>query len=300
MVVVGKKDIQQYAIDRQFEPSRNTKLLWRFTRKTPSSFASITLPGLFQTSHFTRDTACFLATIVLELWGLNNFLRAGQVALLYVAFLFLLDIALAVLRHLPLGRVGELRNRLVFERDEVEREKARHSIRLRVLVSNLFAVLIGGLAAFKVLSFSAVHPVVDGLTLGIMTSYAFVAILHITVTGYFLAGLVTDTSLRLDRSDYIRRKDQSPLAIRRPVETVFETGTQMAPLALYGEEHGLYVSPAETPGRWRCVLRTWGVLRDQELHTLIREQQSPEAMAVLALHGVQHQVEKILQPAVGN
>jgi hypothetical protein len=189
---------------------------------------------------------------------------------------------------------------LVFERDEVEREKSRYSIRLRALVSNAFATLIVGLAAFKVLSFSAVHPMVDGLTLGIMTSYAFVAILHITVTGYFLSGLVTDISLRLDRSGYIRKKDDSPLAIRRSVETVFETGTEMAPLALYGEEHGLYIAPAETPGRWRCVLRTWGVLRDQELHALIREQQSPEAMAVLALHGVQHQVVKILQPAVGS
>jgi hypothetical protein len=39
IVVVGKKDIQQYAIDRQSEPNRNTKLLWRLragrSRTTP-------------------------------------------------------------------------------------------------------------------------------------------------------------------------------------------------------------------------------------------------------------------------
>ena len=91
-----------------FEPSLETKSVWRFTRKSPAQFGGIVLPGLFQTSHLTLDTAAFLTVIALEAWGLGNLLIVGDLSATYVVFLFLIDLVFATFRR-TCGRVAYAR-----------------------------------------------------------------------------------------------------------------------------------------------------------------------------------------------
>src|SRR5215510_12366078 len=95
-----------------FEPSHQTKLVWRYSRKSPKNFAGVELPGLFKTSGFTMDAVAVVAVVALEAWGLYNFWLAGG-EILYVACFFLADLAFAIGRHLGAGPVAEYNNWLV-------------------------------------------------------------------------------------------------------------------------------------------------------------------------------------------
>lgn len=294
-MVMRERDrvIERLGLDVQFQPSRDTKLWCRFTRKIPSTFAGVTLPGLFQTRHFTRDTALFVLALVFEVWGLWNFLVAGQIRIIYIVFLFLLDLALAILRHLPVGTICELRNRIVYETATTMKAHYAKKIAIRRLASRLISGLIFVLAGFKIFSFYAIQGELDGLTLGVMVSYFFVAVLHVSVTGYFLSELIWESSYWLDERSFVRKtaaKEGSALAVTDHVVGDFGSDVELVPLEV--SQHVL----ERNGDRWR--FKTWGVLTDQELHAFIYRQPTEDARRTVAVEGLRHQVERILAAEV--
>ncbi len=70
--------------NEKFEPSKDVKNLWTYTRKSSFNAAGIKLPGLFITKGFDIDAAAFVAVIFLELWGtvqhrvFNRTLQCGR------------------------------------------------------------------------------------------------------------------------------------------------------------------------------------------------------------------------------
>ena len=289
--------------EENFEPSRDTKRVWRFTRKAPRIYPGLTLPGLFDTSNFTLDTALFLTVIILEIWGLVNLLSVGQFNPIYAVFLFLLDLFFAIVRHLPIGNICELKNRLVYEDDVDEQTRIQKRISRSHFTSELFAIPIILIAVFKIISFYALQGgTINGLTAGVMVSYAIAALLHIKVTGYFLFGLLTDIFWWRDHNRFLRQRDNLninnvPNRIVSYLQHPFKSSIPLKEARFYKHSLDLISSasganPSSSP--YEYTFKTWGILFDNQLHNLITQQGTTDAKIVVAREGVRHQVIDIL------
>lgn len=277
-----------------FEPSQITKMWWQYVRKAPTTFAGVKLPGLFQCSNFTLDTFGFMLVLVLEVWGLVNLLRVGDLNPLFVVLLFALDLLFAVCRHLPVGGICTRENRLVVVEDPVEKEQLMAEVwRLRV-ITRIFTLLILVIALFKAVSFQALQRgVFNGLTAAILVSYLISWVLHISATGYFLFGLFAAAFFRYDQSIFIGEDHSRPgdLSVTTTRRHVFHSKVPLTEVKVH--KHWLRKSPQ---GDGLYELRTWGILTDDQLHALIGAQVDGEAKRQVSVQGVLHQLD-ILQSA---
>ena len=149
--------------NENFEPSKNVKNLWTFTRKSSFNAAGIRLPGLFVTKGFDVDYAAFVAVIFLEIWGLYSIVSSigifnaegsfNVLGLAVVVALFLIDVALAFLRHLPAGSECRYENRLVLATSAHERQKLTNERGLKRHLAPFCALLILAVAGGKIYFF---------------------------------------------------------------------------------------------------------------------------------------------------
>ncbi len=132
-----------------FEPSKDVKSHWLYTRKSSFNVAGLELPGLFTTHNFQKDTAAFVAVLFLEAWGLYNLLAAigtlSSLSLGGAVAVFLVDIALAFARHLPAAVECRVKNSLILESSSEERfalEQKRRKIKWLAPVGSVLGVNI--------------------------------------------------------------------------------------------------------------------------------------------------------------
>lgn len=278
--------------EENFEPSQQTKSRWRFTRKATADFAGVKLPGLFQTTGFTLDIALFSSVLALEVWGLACLLVASGSNPLFFAFLFLIDISLAIFRHMPEGTINECENRLVIAKNEEGKARLRNKIGAARRSTGLFSFLILCVAVFKIIDFYGLqNGQFTGLTAGIIVSYLLAAYLHINSTGYFLSGLLFGLLIGRDRKMYLNSpdSDKHPMHINQHREFVIETGSSTTDTVALDpvrvERHEI-----TKEGNY-YMLRTWGVLEDRHLHVLVEAQRQDTAKRIIATNGVKTQLQ---------
>src|SRR5581483_5237476 len=93
---------------------------------------------------------------------------------------------------------------LVIADDANEQARILASIAHRRVLSYICSFAIGVIAVVKVVSFYALQGGdFNGLTLAILLSYAVAAILHVSCTGYFLAGIATSLLIARDRRAFL-------------------------------------------------------------------------------------------------
>jgi hypothetical protein len=269
-----------------FEPSTTTKAFWKRVRHSSYEVGRKTLPGLFRLDYFAVDMFAFLSALALEGWGLFNLFLVGQIEPKYVAVLFLLDIVLAICAHLPVGGIQWRENWLVYEADKTDRDRLRAQIRHRKWISRFFALLIFALAAFKIILFLALQQVFDSVTAGITVSYAVVATIHVVATGSFLFALAGDLSLKFDRFRFRRSSKETPdLKILGFRTFPFEHKGALTPAR--ANRHELKRIKGE---RNRYVLRTWGLLMDNEVVAFCLAQPDDQAAVKVAEESVEAQM----------
>ncbi len=286
----------QFQVHEDFEPSREMKSLWRYTRKLPATYGGVKVPGLFQTSNPVTDTILFIVVLVLELWGLYNFLQVGRANPVYVVVLFLLDLTLAIFRHLPVGKICEYENRLVFEHDPNVVARMRARLRRAERTSSFISILLLGVAMIKIISFWGLAGEFNGLTAGILVSYLVAAVIHIKVTGHVFFAILSEFKFWMDRRRYINdetRKILSP-RLHRFVSFVPLNECQVGRHSLHADEQ-FSESEADGKKRYAYILETWGVLTDAQLQEFINRQLEVDAKVTMAREGVRHQVLDILQ-----
>jgi len=288
--------------EENFEPSRETKTFWRFTRKSGATYAGVALPGIFETSHAVSDAALFFVVIILEVWGLANLLIVGGANPIYVVVLFILDITLAIIRHLPAGAICESRNRIVFAATADEIARLRHRITHGERFGEFISLLIALVAGVKIVSFWGLQPEFNGLTAGIMVSYLIAALIHVRVTGYFLFSLFTEGRCWLDRRRFLDAPDEeNSFKIKAHKQHVFHCAQALKEVRVNRHAIELYNSPkAEESAAHRYVLKTWGVLMDHQLQALINAQADQDSIVVVAREGIKHQILNILQAEVAS
>ncbi len=286
--------------EENFEPSRNIKLLWRFTHKTPKRYTGIVLPGLFDTSFFALYTALFFTVIGLEIWGLVNLLNVGANPVM-VVFLFLIDLTLAIVRHLPAGTICELQNHLVWQEDIEERSRLEGQIARRRFLQEFCSFLILIVAIFKVISFYALQGgTFNGLTAGIMVSYLVAAWIHIRVTGSFIFAILMNLFWAIDYNQYLKKAaGQKPEDVLKKITRISYIESSVPLKEASVDRHILTLnnqSPTGgAPGKNQYVLKTVGILTDRQLHAFVYSQPNTEAKIKLMREGVYHQVLNILQ-----
>lgn len=293
--------------DEEFEPSINVKNLWTYTRKLSYNAAGIKLPGLFITKGFETDTAAFVTVIFLEAWGLYNLiaaiggngrggLNAFGIAVIFV--LFLIDITLAILRHIPLGRECHNSNELVLVKTLAGRQRLSNASRRMRFLRPLLSVLIIAAAVVKLFLFNHLQKHVTGISVSILVSYMLAAMLHIYNTGYFLYGIVFSNRMKKEYNIWASGSggaNSLTIGDYRPFPIVVPDGERIDISAVTVDRHRIEYLPT-----YNCfVLRTWGVLTDGQLQTLVGRQRTATAGALVAQVGLQAQLTILKSPPIG-
>lgn len=271
----------------KFEPSLNTKNAWMFTRKSPyTPAAGTTFPGLCTTKGFDTDAIVFAAVICLEAWGLVSLISSfglfgpegnfNWLGVGGVVAAFILDLTLAIGRHIPAGRECKYKNKDVLAETPHEKEALRKERGRLWLLSPLCAVLISALAAFKIFLFYELNASagITGLTASVFVSYVLAAIIHINNTGYFAAACWFSHKVKKDYRIWAGNGAKAPeLTIyrRRRFDIVIPDGdTIKINLAKAGEH--LIRAGDKARNEAAYVLETYGILTDRGLQDLVGQQ----------------------------
>jgi hypothetical protein len=294
-----------------FEPSVDAKDAWTFTRKSAYTPAvGMRFPGLFTTKGFDTDALAVVAVIGLEAWGLVSLVSSfglvdigGNFNWLGVGGViaaFILDVVLAIGRHLPVGRECRYENKYVLAKTEPEKMQLRIQRGQLRWLAPICAALILALAAVKIWLFYMLNEDVGitGLTASVIVSYLLAAIIHINNTGYFLAALWFNNKVKRDYRIWasagskahevtIYKRREFPITIPEGNEIIIRLGPVGEHLIRAGEKD---------KGEAHFVLETYGVLTDRGLTDLIGKQPNDDAQAIVARVGLAAQL-RILDTA---
>lgn len=312
--------------DPDFEPSIQTKRLWRYVRKQPWIAGRQEFPGLFQVTSFERDLSMFVLALVLECWGLFMLVSVGNIPLLYRVALIVtaifIDLVLALAYHAPVGKICEFSTRravamltnpatLQMVQQRLKRDTQRQ--RLLRIPAGLGVVVW---ACFKIFVYYSLQARFDTLVISVLVSYVVVAFIHLYFTGYALFGLYAHFwSFRRDRNrflnglsgrvvwyrcDPINTKvfllpvclpvDETPIeGSPRRREIAIERGLPREVKEEANEDVKKPESAATDKHEPDYSLFTWGLFTDQQLTSMVGLQQTEHAKDEVAANGVKHQ-----------
>ncbi|HYK04048.1 MAG TPA: hypothetical protein VE974_20000 [Thermoanaerobaculia bacterium] len=283
----------------EFEPSATTKRWWLFTHKTERTVAGITLPGLFQTTHYEWQLFGFLCIFLLEGFAIWQSHTEG-VVITAILTTILLDFVLAVISHAFQAPICRLKNELVYASADDE-GRLKRQLRRRRLWQQFFYLLILISAGLKVYWFYSVYQQFDAKAIFIATCYILGGILHIFCTGYAVFTAIHESKLRGEHNQYLdsgrknfKIKDEMTEII--PIECI-PGKTGYAQVELDDLPAATERTSNGASGRV-SRLRTKGILTDGDLHWLIAFQKADEQMRTLATYGVKHQMEILYQEPV--
>lgn len=181
---------------------------------------AIDLSGLVGYNEGTGlDFGLFLIVIFMELYGLSVLLNA-DLKFVYAASLFAIDLILAIFLHWPVGNINVTKRyiRLYDDFDpSVPWPLPRQTLFLAILtwIRRFIMALILLVAAVKVFTLYARLGTFDAQVLLVCITYLIVGVLHITVTGYFFAGIITELIDIMEHWNYGNHRT-GPLAIQMP------------------------------------------------------------------------------------
>jgi hypothetical protein len=280
-----------------FEPSKDVKSYWLYTRKSSYNAAGIELPGLFNTHNFQKDAAAFVAVVFLELWGLYNLLAAigsiSSYAMGGVVAVFLLDIGLAFVRHLPSAVECRSKNSLILSFSPEDRFAIEQKRRKLKWLSPLGSLLILALAGLKTYLFYMLNEEITGQTASVLVSYLIAAILHITNTGYFIWGLIFSFFLKRERNKWASRDAiaKEKLSIHRKREYRIDLVENESIDFKEARSNDHEIRSFNENGKQGFLLATSGVLTDAQLQGLVNSQPSPNAKRMVALKCLEAQLD---------
>ena len=271
----------------KFECSQEAKQLYLATRKKVVIYGGFTHPGLFSTYNYSRDTTLFYIACILEILGLALIVYYANIDFIYssiIAFTaFGLDLLFAFWHHSPQARLKETQILQVLERSEVKLETFRRKISFlkRKKIFLTFPLII--MALTKIVIFFSAYYRTDIILLGIVISYIIVALIHIYITGYYLAELRRKLKTKRELTSYIDNKNYEAL----PRSHVFQDKYSL--LLKDYSKYGL-----ERHDHQNYKMYTEGILFDAELQNLVKEQIDETAIYIVSREGLSFQYKKIL------
>jgi hypothetical protein len=269
-----------------FEPNKNAKRLWRYTRKSKSDYAGVSLPGLFETHNFWSDAVCVTLILIGEIYGLYNLWAAarGQFRPAFVVGLFLIDVLAAVLLHLLRGPQCEAENRAVAAAgtegghfDQLEFKKKAKWLKIWRLP---FFVLIVAVALFKIGAFYSFVGEFTPIVLSVIVSYAIVAALQIRSTGAFGAEVITSWMIGSQQRSF--ESTHGADFVEENYHAWFPASTTSNLKAVQAGRYSVRLDAKSG----QFSLEGTGILMDSDLYKLAHDQDMPEGTRTVAIIGL--------------
>jgi hypothetical protein len=285
-------------INFNFEPTINTKERWLSTRKSEFQVpaASLKLPGFFGTKE-SSDAVLFWLALILELVGFVLIYSSAQDPIVgpVIGFAIIVDIVLAIILHLPAGKICYFKNKAIWDSANVQPYKTKvQKLKYKwyVIVCYFFLWIFAIGKAAYVLGLNR-----DMQTLGILMFlvYLIIAYIHSFHTGYYLAnvafksgyfGLFGGLSRELGKyDDAILDNPAAPNTWK--VTTHRETVINNVPANLHITEMRVILERDDNGNTtkenaiiqdancWK--IKTWGLLEDEDVHTLLYQYQGDAA-----------------------
>jgi hypothetical protein len=302
-----------------FEPSMETKTQWLRTRKKVRTYESVELPGLFATHAFWLDRLFFILIIVLEIWGLMNFVMVAEIHIAFTLLFFGIDVVLAGISHSGQGTICILKNDItlnkggLLEKTTTENEKnlsikgvqKKKEKKLKRLnfIKNLCEAGIWGLAIFKIWAFIGNYTEgINGLSLAIIVSYLVVAFLHCYSTMFFVDEVIH--RYKMKKEAYRSEIEQNSIFHAKTIKNndlELRVDFQWTPIQKLNNSSEGNTSKSQENKKNKYTdatfgnhsvkddtLVTLGILTDEELNQLIIRQPK-DLRALLALQGLKYQ-----------
>jgi hypothetical protein len=220
--------LELYKRSRNFKVSNTCRTLLLYTRATAFSHAGYSHPGLFDLQRYELDTLAFALAFFCEiagLWAIYSVLGDSFGA---AAGFFVADFLLVFLHHLcirPLRLADNVRQAFTGNPAFVtrwENRRSRNSFLSWTLVALIFLVCLMKIYMFYfgLCKNDPNPPLAYVLTL--FVTYAIVAIVHCTCTGYWCAAGLLSFFLDRSRKKWADADDPSALA-PHPIEVAINT-----------------------------------------------------------------------------
>ncbi|MEW6617998.1 MAG: hypothetical protein AB1422_01385 [bacterium] len=201
------------------------------------------------------------------------------------------DLALAIVAHIFQKSICKMKNELVYKENDEKRITER-SLRSTQSLQRFFYSLILLSAGFKICWFLSARSTPDATALFIGVCYFLGAILHITCTGYAIFTFIFKGKIKREYNKYLNSKSQAfGFDENNPIETELTSGKLKTVTVGH---HEIIESDA------KFLLKTLGVLTDEELWSMIARQDAGEPKRTLAIEGVEHQIKILPLTAKGN
>ena len=264
--------------DEDFEPSSVTKQWNYYTHKTKHRFAGITLPGLFDTTHYEWQIMGFFTILILESIATYVCWDYG-IRIPLIILSIVIDIVLAISSHVFQKKICEYENNLICAtREEVGKfENMLASVKFWKI---FFLVLIYFSWIFKSYWFFSVYDIFDITTLAVFVFYFLGALLHCLCTGYAWYTSVFYYKVRREYNKYLNSQ-------HRTYKNRIEYKTDLGTTTLTEARIGRHKIQKESN---KYFLISSGLLTDAELRALIVDQVQSEPMRIVATIGVKHQL----------
>ncbi len=282
-----------------FQPGAEARRAIAATRKHPYAAGHLTLPGLFSTTGETGDFVLVAVGLVLEAAGLLCLTAIGGAHVATAGVGFFVDVVFAFLHHHVRRGNTIMKNQALVTIDCNERGRLEYKMRNNDRWARLFAVLLVAIAAIKTVGFFTLNGAAfDLFTVGVLVSYAVVALIHIFRTGYVFAALIARYHINRDRRKFLNsyqpglQTDHQIVACKTvqfgPVSGVVEAKA---------DNHKLLVFSG-VDGKRTARLVTKGILEDRHVVSLIHQQPTAEAKQCVGLAGVRAQLNILDVPGM--
>jgi hypothetical protein len=272
-----------------FEPSKPSMHKWFGTRKKTMIFGTVELPGCFQTHGYSNDTLKMCILLILELIGAFAIMYEGDFTLYSVVpifFAIIIDVYLAVLLHKYVPIRLENKNRAKATDDPILANKFTQLSKEGSVFEIIIKLSIYLLAIIKGLGYFVFVGGVEPQVVLMFFIYLIIANLHINTTGYWVAEFSLNHSIKKQIKSNILSLGKSNPAIQRISSFTSDTPIQLVNIGRHSIING------EIPGEYK--LKTFGVLTDNELASMVANQSSVPLQSIVATACIKHQIQNIL------
>ncbi|RLB27102.1 MAG: hypothetical protein DRG71_00475 [Deltaproteobacteria bacterium] len=190
-----------------YHPSQRTmRRFWLGTKKGTYSCGGVQFPGLVDYNEDLWPAIGFTVGFFFEIIGLALLFQAGLDWRAAVA-LGLCDIIFAILRHRPVADLCRLRNTLLLTAAGPAQNAIRTSIRKKKTLVWILSIPIIIISLIKIVNFIGFIGGLDPTGLLVIVSYIIVAVIHLTLTGYFAWWLLGEIWDFMEHRGYKRAID---------------------------------------------------------------------------------------------
>ena len=277
---------------QNYEPSKDIMYKWFGTRKKSLIFGAVELPGFFQTHAFSSDSIRIAVVIILEIIGAVAIMFEGGFSLMAtvpIAFAIIVDVVLAIQLHSYVPKRVENKNQAKATDDPalaIRYETLSQTGKYGELFYKFLIILIG---LTKGLGYMILVGEISPQVILLFFIFLIIAFLHISTTGFWVA----EYNLRRSINKEIR---ENILSVGKKYQAKERSSTFKSDVPINLINAGVH-SLTKTSNEGEYMLKTVGILTDNDLAAMVAHQPNVMLQTVVATACIKHQIQNILLSA---